>query len=100
MRGGLEFFARPCKLALRLASVDPVGKLAEAQLIQAAFKAGTDAEQLVKTAALRLLADEVPGDAPASEIPILHLGAMKSLHRRDLYDDSKRLITAWTVSKV
>jgi hypothetical protein len=59
----------------------------EAQLAQIATKAGTDAEHLVKKAALRLLEDEVAFPAAALELPVLHLGAMTSLRRRDIYDD-------------
>jgi hypothetical protein len=59
----------------------------EAQLAQIATKAGTDAERLVKDAALRLLEDEDHFHAPATELPVLHLGAMKPLHRRDIYTD-------------
>jgi hypothetical protein len=59
----------------------------EAQLAQIATKAGTNAEHLVKDAALRLLEDEGHPSAPAPELPVWHLGAMKSLHRRDIYDD-------------
>jgi hypothetical protein len=58
----------------------------EAQLAQLATKTGTDAENLVKDAALRLL-EETPMPPAAPELPVLHLGAMKSLRRRDIYDD-------------
>jgi hypothetical protein len=59
----------------------------EAQLAHLATKTGTDAEHLVKDAVVRMLEEEtrIPADAP--ELPVLHLGAMKSLHRRDIYDD-------------
>jgi hypothetical protein len=60
----------------------------EAQLAQLATKAGTEAEHLVKDAALRVLLQEsahIPATAP--ELPVLHLGAMNSLRRRDIYDD-------------
>lgn len=59
----------------------------EAQLAQLATKSGTDAEHLVKDAALRLLEDETRLHPAAPELPVLHLGAMTSLHRRDIYDD-------------
>ena len=59
----------------------------EAQLAQIATKAGTNVEDLVKDAALHLLEDEIHFHAPAPELPVLRLGAMKSLHRRDIYDD-------------
>ncbi len=60
----------------------------EAQLVHLATKTGTDAERLVKDAVSRLLLQEdasIPATAP--ELPVLHLGAMKSLRRRDIYDD-------------
>jgi len=59
----------------------------EAQLAQIATKAGTDPEHLVRDAALRLLEDEVYGRSPAPELPAWHLGAIGSLHRRDIYKD-------------
>jgi hypothetical protein len=62
----------------------------EAQLAQLATKAGTDADYLVKAAALRLLEDETYFHVPPPELPVLHLGAMKSLHRREIYDDDIR----------
>ena len=61
----------------------------EAQLAQIATEAGTHAERLVKDAALHLLEDKTRFRAPAPELPVLHLGAMKSLHRRDVYDDAR-----------
>ncbi len=61
----------------------------EAQLAQIATKAGTDAEHLVRDTVLRLLEQETQLPAPAPELPVLHLGAMKPLHRRDIYDDAR-----------
>ena len=59
----------------------------EAQLAQLATKSGTDAEHLVKDAALRLLDKETLCPAAAPELPVWHLGAVGSFHRRDIYDD-------------
>lgn len=59
----------------------------ETQLAQLATKTGTDAEHFVKNAVLRLLQEENHVPASAPELPVLHLGAMKSLRRRDIYDD-------------
>jgi hypothetical protein len=59
----------------------------EAQLAQLATKTGTDAEHLVKDAVMRLLEDEAHVPAAAPDLPVLHLGPMKSLHRRDIYSD-------------
>jgi hypothetical protein len=42
----------------------------EAQLAQIATKSGTNAEHLVKDAALRLLKDEGHPSAPAPELPV------------------------------
>jgi hypothetical protein len=65
----------------------------EAQLAQIASNAGTDAERLVKDAALRLLDKDlrpVAQPAPANdELPVWHLGALGPLHRRDIYDDAR-----------
>lgn len=59
----------------------------EARLAQLATKSGTDAEHLAKDAVLRLLEEEssIPGAPP--RFPVLHLGTMKSLRRRDIYND-------------
>jgi len=59
----------------------------EAQLAQIATRAGTDPEHLVKYAALRLLEDEIYARRPAPALPVWHLGAIGSLHRRDIYND-------------
>ena len=61
----------------------------EARIAQMATNAGTDAEHLVKDVVLRLLEDEAQLRTAAPELPILHLGAMGSLHRRDIYDDAR-----------
>ncbi len=60
----------------------------EAQLAQIATEAGTDAEQLVKHTILRLIEAESHNRTPAPELPLWDLGAIGSLHRRDLYDDA------------
>jgi hypothetical protein len=59
----------------------------EAQLAQLATRIGTDAEHLVKDAVLRLLQEETHVPAARPELPVLNLGTMKSLRRRDIYDD-------------
>ena len=64
----------------------------EALLAQIATNAGTDAEHLVKNAALRLLEDN--GDIAAAvprtngDLPLFHLGSVGPLRRRDIYDDA------------
>ena len=57
----------------------------EAQL---ANKAGTEAEQLVKHAVLRLIEAEMRFGTPVPELPVWDLGAIGPLHRCDLYDDA------------
>jgi hypothetical protein len=59
----------------------------EAQLAQIATKAGTDPEHLVRDAALRLLEQGICARRPAPELPLWHLGAVGTLHRRDIYND-------------
>lgn len=61
----------------------------EAKLALIATKAGTNSERLVQDAALRLIEDESYSQAPPHELPVLHLGAMKQLRRRDIYDDAR-----------
>ena len=65
----------------------------EAQLAQLATESGTDAEHLVKDAALRLLEGEagLRADVPCSngELPLWNLGGVGPLHRRDIYDDAR-----------
>jgi hypothetical protein len=67
----------------------------EVQLARLATNAGTDAERLVKDAALRLLeADPGLRDVCAPplvkpELPLWHLGGVGPLHRRDIYDDAR-----------
>jgi hypothetical protein len=67
----------------------------EKRLTQIAANAGTDAERLVKDAALRLLEKDAkfpvtPDVARASaELPLWHLGSVGPLHRRDIYDDAR-----------
>lgn len=59
----------------------------EARLAQIATKAGSDPERFVKELVLHLLEGESPRSTAAPELPILHLGTIGSLHRRDIYDD-------------
>lgn len=59
----------------------------EAQLTQIATEAGTDPEHVVKSAALRLLADEIYLRKPAAELPVWNLGTIGSMRRRDIYKD-------------
>jgi len=59
----------------------------EQQLAAIAARSGKNAEHLVREVALRLLESEDHRQNTGSELPVLHLGAVKSLRRRDIYDD-------------
>ena len=65
----------------------------EKRLTQIAANAGTDAERLVKDAALRLLEKDAisPHDDPraTAELPLWHLGSLGPHHRRDIYEDAR-----------
>jgi len=65
----------------------------EARLAQIAANAGTDAQQLVKDAALRLLDNHFRTSSQATPtnraLPLWHLGSVGPLHRRDIYDDAR-----------
>ena len=60
----------------------------EARLVDEARRQGISVDAL-----LERLIDErgptAPANAPALELPILHLGAMGAFHRRDIYDDAR-----------
>lgn len=60
----------------------------EAQLMQLAMDAGTDAEHLVKDLILCMLGAKAHLDAAKTELPIWHLGATDRFHRRDIYNNS------------
>ena len=59
----------------------------EAKLAQLANQAGTNPESLVREAALQLLQREIPVRPDTGDLPIMRLGTMKSLHRRNIYHD-------------
>ena len=59
----------------------------EAQLEQLASQAGTDPERLVKGVILRMLEVKAYAHSTKPELPVWHLGAIGSLHRRDIYND-------------
>jgi len=61
----------------------------EARLIEEARRQGISVDALLE----RLISERVAGSNPGSttppELPILHLGPMGSLHRREIYDDDR-----------
>lgn len=60
----------------------------EHQLGLVARKIGLTTEKLVRNAALKLLEEKDRANTVAAEFPALRLGAMRPLHRRDIYDDA------------
>ena len=59
----------------------------EQQLDAIAARSGKNAEHLVREAALRLIESEDHAEKVGPGLPVLHLGAVRSLRRRDIYDD-------------
>jgi hypothetical protein len=62
----------------------------EARIRQEAQRQGISVDALLE----RLMNDRAAGTVvracPALELPVLHLGPMGPLHRRDIYDDDVR----------
>jgi len=59
-----------------------------ARLAEEAKRQGVSVEALLeRLISERAAAVHIPGDGLATEVPILHLGAMGSLRRRDIYND-------------
>ncbi|MBZ5624084.1 MAG: hypothetical protein LAQ69_36100 [Acidobacteriia bacterium] len=67
-----------------------ISREAEARLSEEARRQGISVDAL-----LDRLISELEATAPATdtgsipELPVLHLGAMGALHRRDIYDDDR-----------
>lgn len=59
----------------------------EAQLARLASAAGTHPEELVKDIIVRILEVKPLNGDLGPALPVWHLGAQGSLHRRDIYDD-------------
>jgi len=60
----------------------------EIRLAQLAARNGTAPERLATDAVLRLLEDDAHVRGAVAELPVVHLGAMGPLHRREIYDDA------------
>ena len=60
----------------------------ESRLVEEARKLGITVDAFLE----KLIAERVAGASPAEpsapKLPVLHLGPMGSLHRRDIYDDA------------
>jgi hypothetical protein len=60
----------------------------EARLTEEARKLGISIEALLERLISERLAEaHLGGNASAPKVPILHLGAIGALHRRDIYED-------------
>ncbi len=66
-----------------------ISQSVEARLAQEAQRRGLSIEALLEL----LIEDRVPGAAAdqngAAELPVLHLGPMGPLHRRDIYENGR-----------
>ena len=62
-----------------------VSQQTEARIIQEAERQGLSVDTLLERLIERAVGGERP-DPPAPELPVLHLGPMGPLHRRDIYD--------------
>jgi len=65
----------------------PLEPQTEAKLIALAQEKGLTAEELVRAAVDRIVAESV--ETRVHELPVWHLGGAGALHRRDIYDDAR-----------
>ena len=70
-------------------TIEVTGEL-EAALMAQAHEQGLTAERVACRVLVEALTPGGNRETGATELPILHLGAMGSLHRRDLYDDDQQ----------
>jgi hypothetical protein len=62
----------------------------EARITGEARKRGISLDALLdRLESERALITPASGSAPQPQLPVLHLGPMGSLHRRDIYDDDR-----------
>jgi len=64
-----------------------ISRETEARLIDEAQKLGISVDVLLERLMNELGASHAAGNGAIPELPILHLGAVGALHRRDIYDD-------------
>jgi hypothetical protein len=65
----------------------PLEPQTEAKLLALAQEKGVSADELVREAIHRIIADAIEKQAP--ELPVWHLGGEGALHRREIYDDAR-----------
>jgi hypothetical protein len=58
----------------------------EAKLIALAQEKGVTADELVRAAIDKIIAEATETQAP--ELPVWHLGGAGAIHRREIYDDA------------
>jgi len=64
----------------------PLEPQTEAKLIALAQQKGVTADEFVRAAIHKIIAEAT--EAQASELPVWHLGSAGTLHRREIYDDA------------
>jgi len=65
----------------------PLEPQAEAKLIALAQEKGVTADEWVRTAVQKIIAEATA--TQATELPVWHLGGAGALHRREIYDDAR-----------
>jgi hypothetical protein len=65
----------------------PLEPQTEAKLIALAQEKGVTADELVRAAIDRIVAEATEARIP--ELPIWHLGGAGAIHRREIYDDAR-----------
>jgi hypothetical protein len=64
----------------------PLEPHTEAKLTALAQEKGVTADELVRAAIHKIIAEAT--EAQATELPVWHLGSAGALHRREIYDDA------------
>jgi len=64
-----------------------ISRETEARLTNEARKLGITVNLLLERLMNERAGAYAAGNGPAPELPVLHLGAMGALHRRDIYND-------------
>ena len=65
----------------------PLEPHTEAKLTALAQEKGVTADELVRAAIHKIIAEATEAQAP--ELPVWHLGSAGALHRREIYDDAR-----------
>jgi hypothetical protein len=65
----------------------PLEPQTEAKLIALAQERGLTADEFLRVALQKIIAEATEGQGP--EVPVWHLGGAGALHRREIYDDAR-----------